>query len=268
MPTRHEGLAVLAVLLVAGLALALSAWRASNRTPPVFEPPVSAGASAEPSARPTTPTTAPSPSSTDAPVLAFYGDWFVSGTDEGGLGPAGWPAIVSERIGAEGTAPHAVTDAGYVAESATSSDTFRTLAENFPEPEADVTVVFGGRNDYRATPAEITAAATRTFETVRTNAPETELLVIGPAWTDVAVPPELLPVRDAIRQAAQDVGAAFLDPLEEGWLVDRPDAVASDLISPTDAGHAQLADRIEPVLREVLADAPGPTATGIPLSPP
>lgn len=87
-----------------------------------------------------------------------------------------------------------------------------TLATSSPEPTADVTIVFGSRNDYLVPPAEITAAATRTLETIRAAAPETQLLVIGPAWTDAAVPPGLLPVRDAVREAATAAGATFIAP--------------------------------------------------------
>ncbi|WP_175527332.1 GDSL-type esterase/lipase family protein [Blastococcus tunisiensis] len=245
LPSRTEGLVILAVLLVTAIAVGISAWYASTRTPPVFDPPDDAAAPAppEPDAR--------------APVLAVYGDWYVSGTEQGGLGPAGWPALVSERIGAEATVPHAVAGAGYVAEAATTGDTFPTLAAGAPEPEADVTIVFGSRNDYQVPPAAITAAATQTYETIRAAAPGTVLLVIGPAWTDAAVPAELVPVRDAVQAAATAAGATFLDPLTEGWFFDETGLIAADAISPTDAGHAYLADRIEPVVRGLLADEPG-----------
>lgn len=257
LPSRTEGLVILVVLLVTAIAVGASAWYAGNRTPPAFDPPADAGSSAEATAGPTAGTTArtTAPTTERAPVLAVYGDWYVSGTDQGGVGPAGWPAIVSQRIGAEATVPHAAPAAGYVAESATG-DTFLTLAQNTPEPTADVTIVFGSRNDYLSTPAEITAAATRTFETIRATAPQTELLVIGPAWTDAAVPPELLPVRDAVQQAAAAAGATFVDPIAERWFFDDTGLISTDLISPTDAGHVYLADRIEPVVRQLLAEAP------------
>lgn len=242
---------ILVVLAVTALVVGASAWYASNRTPPAFDPPDEAAVS-------TAPTTAP-PDRT--PVLAFYGDWFVSGTDEGGLGPAGWPAIVSERVGAKGTPPHAVADAGYVADSAITADTFVTLAENSPERDADVTIVFGGRNDYLAEPAEITAAATRTFQAIRAAAPETQLLVIGPAWSDAAVPEEIPPIRDAVQQAAVGAGATFVDPLTERWFFDDLGLFGADVISPTDAGHLYLADRIEPVVRQLLSTAPGAEAS-------
>jgi lysophospholipase L1-like esterase len=260
LPSRTEGIVIAVLLLMAAIAVGLAAWHASNRTPPAFEAPANAGAtqSSDPAAE-------PSPTAADPPVLAFYGDRYTGGTPLGGIGPAGWPAIVSERLGAQATEPHAVTDAGYVAGSRSGGFTLVGLAQVQPEPDADVTIVFGSRNDFRASPQEITAAATRAFELIRANAPDTQLLVIGPAWTDAAVPPELPPVRDAVRQAAVAAGATFVDPLAERWFFDDVGLIAVDSISPNDAGHAYLADQIEPFVRDLLEaaqdDAPAGAAS-------
>jgi hypothetical protein len=120
-----------------------------------------------------------------------------------------------------------------------------------------VTILFGSRNDYLVPSAAIMAAATQTFETIRAAAPQTQLLVIGPVWTDAAVPPELLPARDAVREAAAAADATFVDPLAEAWFFDDTTLIAADAISPTDAGHAYMADLIEPVVRQLLAAVPG-----------
>ncbi len=256
------------LLLLTAITVGVAAWVAGNRTPPEFTPPANAAATeATPPAGTTAPRGTPPAEESDAPVLAFYGDRFTAGTPQGGLGPAGWPAIVSERLGAEGTPPHALADAGYVATSSFGGGSFVTLAERLPEPDADVTIVFGSRNDYQATPAQITAAATRTFEIIRATAPQTRLLVIGPAWTDAAVPAELPPVRDAVRQAAAAADVTFIDPLVGRWFFDGVGLIGPDLIGPNDAGHAYLADLIEPLVRDLLEDAPAPasasaTATG------
>ncbi len=268
LPSRTEGIVITVLFVVTALALGVAAWQASNRTPPVFTPAenaaVSAGAtSSAPGELESTP---PGPAGT--PVLAFYGDRYVAETEQGGAGRAGWPAIVSERIGAEGTEPHAVPDAGYVAVSDFSGDTFLTLAQRLPEPDADVTVVFGSRNDLEATPAQITTAATRTIEAIREAAPQTRLLVIGPVWPDADVPRALLPARDAVRQAAAAAGVTFVDPLALRWFVDDRGLIGEDLISPNDEGHAYLADQIEPFVRDLLEDVdarvPSGTASNTP----
>ena len=258
LPSRTEAIVIAALLLVVAVGVGLAAWYASNRTTPEFEAPADAGASTSPSAE-------PSPTAAEPPVLAFYGDRYVSGTPQGGLGPAGWPAIVRERLGAEATQLHALIDAGYVAASTFGDFTYEGLATQQPEPDADVTIVFGSRNDFRATQADITAAATRTIDVIRANAPETRLLVIGPAWTDAAVPPELPPVRDAVRDAALAAGVTFVDPLAERWFFDDVGLIGPDLISPNDAGHAYLADQIEPFVRALLEEgALAPSGTGTP----
>ncbi|TKJ23142.1 SGNH/GDSL hydrolase family protein [Blastococcus sp. CCUG 61487] len=246
MPSRTEGLVVLAILLVMAIAVGVSAWVASNRTPPSFDPPAAAAQDSpeEPA---------------DRPVLAFYGDFLTSGTEYGGLGPAGWPALVSERLDAVSTPLHAVPEAGYVA-GATTGSAFPALVERFPEPDADVTIVFGSRNDYVASPQQITAAATRTIEAILAAAPDTQVVVIGPAWTDVVVPPELPRVRDAVQLAAYVAGATWVDPLSERWFFDDAGLIATDAISPTDAGHVFMADQIEPVLRALLEGDAGATA--------
>ena len=256
LPSRTEARVLAVVLLVTVVAVGLAAWRASTRTPPPYTPRQDSSTSTAPPSASTTssPPTSTAPTLHQA-VLAFYGDWFVSGTAQGGVGPTGWPALVSRRLGARGTTPHAVPDAGYLTPSQTTGASFLSLAQTSPETAADVTVGFGGRNDYRAVPAELTAAAQHTFETIRSNAPTTRLLVIGPAWPQAQIPAELIAVRDAVRQAATASGATFVDPLAAGWFVSNPELIGGDGISPTDSGHVYLADRIEPLVRQLLTPA-------------
>jgi lysophospholipase L1-like esterase len=244
LPGRREALVIGIILSIAAIVVGAAAWYANHRTVPVFTPP-SVGESGS-----------PPPSPAHAPVLAFYGDNYVTGTAQGGIDGAGWPAIVSGRLGATPTPVHAVAGAGYVAAGPSTSETYPDLARKGPEPQADVTIVFGTRNDFAAAPADIYAAAMQTFATIRSTAPGTRLLVIGPAWTDAAVPPELPRVRDAVQRAAADSGATFVDPLADRWFFGNPELIGRDVVNPTDAGHVYLADHIEPELRRVLAELP------------
>jgi hypothetical protein len=166
-------------------------------------------------------------------------------------------------VGATSAPLHAVAGAGYVARAPGTGDTFLSLAQKSPEPTADVTVVFGTRNDFAANPGDVYAAAMKTFATIRAAAPNTRLLIIGPAWTDAAVPFQLPRVRDGVQRAAADSGATFVDPLAGRWFFGTPQLIGADVVNPTDAGHVYLADRIEPELRRVLAEAPtsAPAAT-------
>jgi lysophospholipase L1-like esterase len=182
-----------------------------------------------------------------APLIAVYGDSWSSGTPEGGVGEAGWPAVVAGRLGAS-VEVHAAPGAGHVDGDRTVAD----LVTAAPVPDADVVVVFAGREDATAEPAAVGRATAAVIELVRNTDPTVLLVVIGPAWPDGDPPAGLPAVRDAVQAAADDASATFLDPLAAGWFADRPELIGGDGVSPTDAGHRHLADLIEPTLRPLI----------------
>lgn len=186
------------------------------------------------------------------PVLAVYGDGYSTGSTLGGLGAAGWPALVAEQVEAD-LQLNAVSMSGYAAVGTTGQD-FPDLVTASPVPDAAVTIVFGSRNDLGNSPAAVEAAAFETFAQIRATAPETDLVVVGPAWSDDDVPADLFLLRDAVRDAALAAGASFVDPLELGWFSDSA-GIAPDGVSPTDTGHQVLADNIAPVVQQALAGA-------------
>lgn len=189
------------------------------------------------------------------PVLAVYGDSYSAGGRQGGRGDSGWPALVAGHLGAD-LRLHAAGGAGYVNGSAARDETFLDQVRGAPEPDADVVVVFGSRNDAFLPPAEVAEQAGAVVAAVRAGSPSAVLVVIGPAWDDDVPPDGLLPTRDAVATAAAEAGAAFVDPLAEGWLRDRPELVGTDGVHPDDDGHAHLAELVAPVVREALAGAP------------
>ena len=194
------------------------------------------------------PTTAPAPAE---PVLAVYGDGYSTGSTAGGMGAAGWPARVAEEVGGE-LRLNAVSMSGYSAVGTNGQD-FSDIASASPVPDADVTIVFGSRNDLGATAAAVGAGATETFQSIRSAAPYTRLLVVGPSWSSAEIPADLYALRDAVQRAAAAADATFVDPLAEGWFQDPAGLIAADGISPTDQGHAFLATRIATVTEQVLA---------------
>lgn len=189
----------------------------------------------------------------DPAVLAVYGDGYAAGNELGGVGLTGWPALVAQQTETE-LALHAVRQAGYATEGASGQD-FIDLIQANPVPDAAVTVVFGSRNDVQADPADISARVSEALVAVRTHAPQTSLLVIGPAWSNADVPPNILALRDAVLAVAQDAGATFVDPVAQGWFTESSGLIAADGISPTDEGHAYMADRIAPAVATALAAA-------------
>ncbi|MGY1723804.1 SGNH/GDSL hydrolase family protein [Blastococcus sp. SYSU DS0533] len=191
-----------------------------------------------------------------APVLAVYGDGYAAGNESGGLGPAGWPAIVAQRVGAE-LQLNAVSRSGYAAAGATGQD-FLDLVESTPVPDADVTLLFGSRNDLDESPAVVRENATAAIAAAQSQAPDTSVVVIGPVWDDGDVPDALLAVRDAVQAAARAVGVPFVDPLAAGWFAEQTGFIAADGVSPNDQGHVYLADRVTPLVQTAVAQADPP----------
>jgi lysophospholipase L1-like esterase len=114
-------------------------------------------------------------------------------------------------------------------------------------------VFFGSRNDQGVDPELLAEKAQAAFNLARRFAPSARVLVIGPPWPTADVPDSMLRIRDVLNARARAVGAAFVDPIGDGWFVDRPDLIGPDGVHPNDAGHEYLADKIAPVIRAQLS---------------
>jgi lysophospholipase L1-like esterase len=53
----------------------------------------------------------------------------------------------------------------------------------------------------------------------------------------------------AVARAAASAGVPFVDPAAENWTDPADPGVWADPIHPDDRGHAQIADRLAPLLR-------------------
>jgi lysophospholipase L1-like esterase len=247
----------LALLLIANLGLFAYLFLRPDPVDPLEGAPAPAAAttSSASTASPSGDAAAPSSSATEpvvTPVLAVYGDGYSSGSAAGGQGPAGWPALLAGRLGAQlqlGAAPRS----GYVAIGSTGQD-FADQVAATPVPDATVTIVFGSRNDLGQPVDDVSGAVTDTLDAIRSTAPDTAIVVVGPAWSNADVPAELNDQRDAVASAAAAAGATFVDPLAEGWFAEPGDLIADDGVSPTDAGHQFIADSLAPVVSGLLAD--------------
>lgn len=199
----------------------------------------------------------------EAPVLlgsrlnhvAVIGDSYTSGSVEGGQGAAGWTELTWQMLARSGV--RIVADvaaeggAGYGVPGNRGS-VFRDLAARAVRPDDALVVFFGSRNDQDADAAQLPTMIRDTFDLARQVAPEAKLLVIGPPWPTADVPDTVLRVRDILSFEAYAVGAEFVDPIADGWFVGAPDLIGGDGVHPTDAGHAYLADKIEPLIQTQL----------------
>jgi lysophospholipase L1-like esterase len=252
-PPRWGLAALLALVLANGVLFSYLALRPMSPDPAAER---SASAAQTQDAAPTSSASGTRPADAAAaqpPVLAVYGDGYSTGNPLGGQGTDGWPALVGQGLEAD-LRLHAVSRAGYAAIGTTGLNFAAAVGAN-PVPDADVTVVFGSRNDLGNTVAAVAASAAETLQLIRSTAPSTKLVVIGPAWSSADVPAELVALRDAVRAAAADADAVFVDPLADEWFSRPTGLIATDGISPTDAGHVYLAERILPVLQRSLEQA-------------
>jgi lysophospholipase L1-like esterase len=190
--------------------------------------------------------------------VAVVGDSYTTGTDEGGLGPKSWPVLAWQTLAARGVRIAADVAAegraGYGAPGDHGS-VFEDLAARAVKPDDAVVVFFGSRNDqgfHPEDPGLLAERARAAFDLARRLAPSARLLVIGPPWPTADVPESMLLVRDMLNAAAHAAGAAFVDPIGDGWFVDRPDLIGADGVHPNDAGHEYLADKIAPLIRTQL----------------
>ncbi len=219
-------------------------------TPPSapFSPaPSAAGQPAEASIS----TAAPEQAVAPVPVLVVYGDGYAAGNGKGGQGPMGWPALVAERTGAR-LELHAASQAGYASRSPAGQN-YADLVSGAPVADATVTLIFGSRNDADENLAAVQENVRLVISAAQEAAANDTLVVIGPVWSSADVPAGLLAVRDAMRDAADASGIRFVDPLVENWFAEPRGLISVDGVSPNDAGHARLADLVEPVVAAALA---------------
>jgi lysophospholipase L1-like esterase len=191
--------------------------------------------------------------------IVVIGDSYTGGSDAGGKGDANWAALVWKDLAAD-QLPVIPEVSGQGGSGYVQRGVAKTIlgeeAARLVRPDDNVVVFFGGMNDGMVTPEALSSAAHAAFQGVRATAPNAVLLVIGPVWRYPDPPPPVLRLRDAIRDAALEAGAVFVDPIAEGWFTSTPPSfIGFDNVHPTDAGHAYLAQQIEPHIRAALTQA-------------
>ncbi len=168
--------------------------------------------------------------------VAVIGDSYTTGTDEGGLGPQSWTARAWRRLDARGLRIAADVAAEGRAGYAVPGDhgsVFEDLTARAVHPDDVLVVFFGSRNDQGVDPGLVAERASATFDLAHRLAPSAKFLVIGPPWPTADVPGSMLQIRDALSAAARAARAAFVDPIEDRWFVDRPDLIGADGVHPT-----------------------------------
>jgi len=195
-----------------------------------------------------------------AAAVAIIGDSYTGGTAIGGQGPDGWPALVTARLRQQGIdiAPSVAADvgSGYATPGTGLGDMFSNQIPKVVRKDDRLVVIFGSGGDPDVAPDQLQPAVRQTLDAVQAAAPKAKVVVIGPVSTNPDPSPSLLQTRDAIKTEADATGAVFVDPIAAKWFINRPDLVGPDGFTPTDAGHAYLADQIAPIVAQQLAPNP------------
>jgi lysophospholipase L1-like esterase len=207
-----------------------------------------------PAASPAAPATAtaaspgPATATADARTVVFIGDSWTDGT--GASHSGGFPALTAELLGWEYT-ELGVSGSGYVVPGA--GGPFRSRIAQAVAGAPDVIVVQGSLNEQRVDVDELGRAALDTLTELRQEAdPATDILVVGAPDAPGTDPVRIDRVNDAVSAAAAAAGLRFVDPAAENWTdPDDPDLWA-DPIHPNDAGHREIAERLAPILEDLV----------------
>ena len=128
----------------------------------------------------------------------------------------------------------------------------------------DLVVIAGGYNDHAAINKDLetyddVAASARSLLGALGRDPEVRTVVIGPFWVSGDPPLSMLLLRDVLKAEVERAGAAWIDPIAEGWISgDRRDRtgnaavfIRGNRIHPTPRGHRYLAQRMARAIREL-----------------
>ena len=194
---------------------------------------------------------APAAVGTSASRIAVIGDSYTAGSDEGGNGSRAWPELVRGLLALEGVdidADIAAEGGAGYGQRGDGGSVFEDLTARAVRRSDALIVFFGSRNDQPVDPQKFPALAADTFQLARFAAPGAKVLVIGPPWPTASPSPEVLRIRDSLRDQATAFGAVFADPIAQNWFVGREDLIGQDGVHPTDAGHAYMAAKIAPLI--------------------
>ena len=198
---------------------------------------------------------APTATASEPTRIAVIGDSYTAGSDEGGMGPRSWTELTWDLLAQRGVEIDADVaaegGAGY-GQRGSRGRVFEDLTAQAVQRSDALVVFFGSRNDQPVDPQKFPSLAASAFKLARFTAPDAKFLIIGPAWPTATPPPEVLKIRDSLRAVASAGPAQFVDPIAEGWFVDRPELIGADGVHPTDAGHRYMAERIAPLIYSQL----------------
>lgn len=190
--------------------------------------------------------------------VGIIGDAYSVGSGSRSSDPDAWPTVATTLLRGQGVNINASVGAspssGYVLHGPNSAK-FIDLAKSVVGQNQNLVILFGSARDKTALPdtRHLEFSVQLTLEEVRKLAPNARILVVGPADVQSDPSAEVQQVRDVIRHQAETSGAMFVDPLAERWFADRPETIGESGDRPNAAGHILLADRIAPLIGQLIS---------------
>lgn len=195
------------------------------------------------------------PAATTEPVVAFLGDSYTAGA---GASPGrAWPHLLATALGWDSYQSFAHGGTGYAtavtgnAVHACGLDFCPRYDEVLPrviDYAPTLVIVSGGRNDTGRTPEQVAAGARKLLGGLSTALPEATVVVTSPIWDARPRPATLDELAAAIRRAAAESNATYLDLGEP--FAGKPQLITADQVHPNDAGYELLARAVAAKLTE------------------
>lgn len=178
----------------------------------------------------------------DGPTVAFYGDSYTLGT--GASDPTlRWSTLISVPRGWNEVNP-SVNGLGFV--NNRSSLPGQDLVQQVIAADPDIVFVTMGLNDNFSMPAaadQIRAAITDDLGALASALPEARLIVVEPFWYTDTRPGSVDQINGWVQAGAAAVDADYIDGASR-WIEGHPEWIGPDGLHPSDAGYAEIADRM------------------------
>jgi hypothetical protein len=184
--------------------------------------------------------TRPKPTATASLDIAVVGDSYTSGR----LNKVVWPTLLAQRTGWS-VANFALPGTGFAADGA-GGQAFTWQVDRALAARPRAVLIVGGYEDGRfAGTGNIERSAVDGINKVIRAGKQ--VLVVGPTWYEVPIPPTVAAVSAETRKAAEHSNTPFLNALNPPWL--NLGQMLPDRSGPNDDGQSVIADKLAAWLR-------------------
>ncbi len=191
----------------------------------------------------------PGAAASQQPLVAFYGDSYTLGTGASDESKR-WSTIISEERRWNEYNP-SVNGLGFVNNRSVTGP--GDLPTKIIDADPDIVFITMGLNDnfsYPTRGTDIRDAINADFDTLSTELPDAEFIVVEPFWYTDERPESVDIIIGWVREAAERIQADYIEGASR-WLEGHPEWMAEDGLHPNDDGYAEMARRMDEELRAI-----------------